>query len=135
MFMRIFERGPFLLVLAGLVSACNGVSGEGSEAKLAEMPPVACRMGAGQAFAPQCHAEWREGEGDARILILHHPDGGFRRLLVSGDGKRVNVADGSEALQVANGKAGEVELSVGDVAYQMSAASLRSGNPHPGTAR
>jgi hypothetical protein len=125
--MRISDRLS-VLALAGLLSACNSAGGDGMVAGAQEeAQPVACRLDSGQSFADKCSAEWRDEGGDVRILILHHPDGGFRRLLVARDGKRVNVADGSETLAVATIPNGLVELSVGDRAYRLPAASLRAG--------
>lgn len=112
--------------MAGLVSACNGATGGGADAPQGSV--VSCRTGEAKAVAPGCVMEWRaaaQGAG-ARILVLHHPDGGFRRFVVSSDGARINVADGAEAVEVGDPHQGAVEITVGDAAYRLPTRELRA---------
>ena len=114
------------LSLAGLVSACNSATGGGADAPQGSVVP--CRTGGAMAFTPGCTMEWRAAAPgvEARILVLRHGDGGFRRLVVSNDGTRINVADGAEPLQAAAPRGGTVDIAVGDAAYRLPVAELRA---------
>lgn len=99
-------RTSSALAACVLLAACSG----------AESPPppgdtVDCAIGAGADFSPVCTLE--QVAGTAQI-VLHHPDGGFRRLtrdpatgaLAPLDGAEplVSVADDAQALQFAIGQ-------------------------------
>lgn len=134
----------FLVSLLGLVSACGGgtqgdaggsspvarlLSGtglSGGGAAAANGFPVSCRL-AGQAdFADGCTLEWLADPADGeREFVIRHEDGGFRRFLLSGDGRRVNVGAGAEPLAAEGPSNGLIELRVGGDAYRVSAARLR----------
>jgi hypothetical protein len=88
-----------------LLAACGG----------AESPPppgdeIDCAIGAGADFAPVCTLEQVAGTGQ---IVLHHPDGGFRRLTrdpatgalapLDGADPLVGEADDPQALQFAIG--------------------------------
>jgi hypothetical protein len=81
--------------LAALLAAC---------AEASPPPPgeaVACAIGEGAALAPDCTLEQVAGGGE---IVLHHPDGGFRRFrsdpatggLVPGDGAEVLVPEAGD---------------------------------------
>ena len=55
------------------------------------------------------------------VLVLHHPDGGFRRLLVTTDGRGVVAADGSEQASVAVVGPGMIEVAIGEDRYRLPA--------------
>ena len=82
-----------VLLLAFGLAAC----GEADAG--ADTTPVECALGGSAAFAPDCTMERAEVDGQ-RTLIVRHPDGGFRRLLVTGDGRGVIAADGAEPASV-----------------------------------
>ncbi len=89
-----------------LLAACGG----------AESPPppgdaVDCAIGAGAEFSPVCTLERVAG---TQQFVLHHPDGGFRRLTrdlatgalapLDGADPLMSAADAPEALQFAIGQ-------------------------------
>jgi hypothetical protein len=89
-----------------VLAACSG--------KESPPPPgddIDCAIGAGADFSPVCTLERVTGTQE---IVLHHPDGGFRRLtrdpatgaLAALDGAEplVNTADTPEALQFAIGQ-------------------------------
>ena len=79
----------------------------------------------GQApLQPTCNVEQAQGEAGP-ILTLRHPDGGFRRLQVTQDGRGVVVADGAEPATVAVIGPGEIEVTVAGDRYRLPATVRR----------
>ncbi|MFS0736095.1 hypothetical protein ABC347_03500 [Sphingomonas sp. 1P06PA] len=81
---------------------------------------MVCRVGAATAFAPACAIE-RSVEERGLVLTIRHPDGGFRRLLVTRDGRGVIAADGAEPARVATEGSGVIEVTIGGDAYRLPA--------------
>ncbi len=76
---------------------------------------IACAVGGTVEFTEDCGLERTMVEG-AQVLIVRHPDGGFRRLEVSTDGKALGAADGAEVTQSAL-KGDRWEVILGDHRY------------------
>lgn len=55
------------------------------------------------------------------LLILHAPDGGFRRLRVTKDGRGVATADGSLPARVSVMGQRQIEVAIGDDRYRLPA--------------
>ncbi len=108
-----------------LLASCGAQEEPGGEGGSVAAAPVACRVSGAADFSAQCRLEWRAAGGEVRLLVLHHPDGGFRRLLVSGDGKRINAADGADLPQVTM-REGTAEIVLGGDAYRIPAGKLAS---------
>lgn len=51
------------------------------------------------------------------MLVVRHPDGGFRRFEVVHDGRGVVAADGAHSAQIAL-RGGDVEVAVGTDRYR-----------------
>lgn len=79
-----------------------------------------CALHGGKAFETGCSVE-RITTDDGLVLVLHHPDGGFRRLLVTTDGRGVVAADGSEQATIAVAGPGMIEVAIGDDRYRLPA--------------
>lgn len=109
-----------------LLSACSG--GEGGEA-LPEGEPVFCALAGSQQFADQCRVERSTVDG-VRIVVVRHPDGGFRRLEVSQDGQNLLAADGADQSQSAL-KGDRYEVILGDDRYVIPANPPAAGNAAP----
>ncbi|MDQ2878947.1 MAG: hypothetical protein M3R41_07710 [Pseudomonadota bacterium] len=60
---------------------------------------------------------------DARglILTLHHPDGAFRRLLVTKDGRGVAAADGAQKAAVTIVGPASIAVAIGGDRYELPA--------------
>jgi hypothetical protein len=127
-------RGVILLALAGL-AACGEGDGSGSQASTstasgdaasptaAGADRVACALADASAFADACTLERAQVEG-APVLVIRHPDGGFRRFAVK-DGSVIE-ADGAEAATVTrNGNT--IEIAVGADRYRLTVAQLGNG--------
>lgn len=110
------DRRPLIAaLLAGLAAACSG--GEG--APVPEGESLACALGGAADFAQDCLLE-RVREGGADILVLHHPDGGFRRLIVLPSGGLI-AADGADQAQVSEGQDG-FSVALGQDRYHIPQA-------------
>ena len=93
--MRAFTRiAPLILSLA----ACQ--ASEQPVATLDTDGRIDCRIGADEQFQRFCTVERTRTE-QGLILTVRKADGGFRRLLVTRDGRGVVAADGAEQAQVA----------------------------------
>ena len=56
---------------------------------------IDCALDGAEAFKPVCAVDRAEVDG-ALILIVRHPDGGFRRFEVLKDGHGLAAADGAD---------------------------------------
>jgi hypothetical protein len=103
------------LVALALLGAC---SRGGQAPKVAEgSEHVACALGQGAAFAMDCAVE-RSRAGDEQVLVVRHPDGGFRRLSVRQDGTGLAATDGADNARVS--VAGPVlEVAIGEDRYRI----------------
>jgi len=99
---------PFLLAgCGGAVPADSADAGDGR---------IECRPEGTADFAATCLLE-REGE----TLTLRKPDGGFRRLVVTTDGRGVAAADGAEPAGVRVIGEGRIEVTIGGDAFRLPA--------------
>ena len=80
---------------------------------------IACAQG--QADVTRACTVDREQTADGLILTVRHPDGAFRRLLVTKDGRGVIAADGAEQAQVTVRANDEIEVSLGGDRYRLPA--------------
>jgi hypothetical protein len=105
--MRISSLAPLLLL-----AAC----GSGGDARIeAAQERIACAVAGAAEFSEDCGLERTSAEGKD-MLIVRHPDGGFRRLEVGEDGQNLNAADGAEVARSAL-KEGRWEVILGDNRY------------------
>lgn len=81
---------------------------------------IACRSQDASDFEPACTVE-RNQTPDGAVLTLRHPDGHFRRLLVTGDGRGVAAADGAEQAVVRMAGDNLIEVVLGGDAYRLPA--------------
>lgn len=87
-----------LVVLPLLLAACSGDQPEGDP-----LPPrerVFCSLNDASEFTSDCTVERSEAEGRA-VLVVRHPDGGFRRFELSRDNNGLITADGADEAGVA----------------------------------
>ncbi|WP_395333879.1 hypothetical protein WBP06_08790 [Novosphingobium sp. BL-8H] len=76
---------------------------------------ISCAIGGSAELKPVCAVErYRGAEG--LILLVRHPDGGFRRFTVVGDGRGLVVADGAQ-VAVTRLEGDRLDLSVGADRY------------------
>ena len=85
-----------------------------------------CAVGAAATLSRVCSVERQESDRGL-LLTIRHPDGGFRRLLVTEDGRGVVAADGAQPAQVTLVGANEIEVALGDDIYRLPATVKASG--------
>ena len=113
--MRTSNFAPLLLLAACGQPEQDRARAEEARA-LQDAPKFFCATGEGDLRA-ECTAE-RTRSDRGWTLTLRHPDGHFRRLLVSEDGQTVTVADGAQPAVVT--RTGEqFEVRVGDDRYRL----------------
>ncbi len=126
-----YRRFAALVLLPLALAACQKRGG-GNDAGTAKTTGVAagvpCAPHGTATFDVSCPVE-RIVSANGLILVVHHPDGGFRRLQVTTDGRGVVTADGSETALVSVINPGTIEVAVGDDRYRLPATV--QGQPLP----
>ena len=101
---------PTCLAALALLSAC-------SDSKAAPAgTAVECALAGSGAFAKDCTMQREDRDGQS-LLVIRHPDGGFRRFEL-GTGSGIVTADGMQPAQVQR-EDGMVELRVGADRYRL----------------
>ena len=127
---RIFKAALLVLPLA----ACGSSDQPANTALIANVEAqqqadaeddgrVLCARGDGQ-LQRTCTVE-QVRDADGLVLTLRHPDGGFRRLRVTADGRGVIAADGAEPVKVTIVGPGDIEVAVGGDHYRLPATVKR----------
>ena len=110
---RTTNRAGFVLLAPLLLAACGGESVEEAPAG----PVVACALASSVEFTPDCTMERALQDGQS-LLIVHHPDGGFRRFQLGVPGQGIIVADGADDALVTPGE-GMIEVQVAEDRYRL----------------
>lgn len=107
------KRWPILALLAVAVSAC------GEDVEEADTPSgnIECALAGAGGFSEDCTMERDEREGQS-LLIVRHPDGGFRRFELGVPERGMITADGAEVAEVTRHD-GFVEVRVGADRYRL----------------
>ena len=108
---------------AGLALALLGACGDTSPAPEGEA--IACAIGQDADFAEDCTLE-RVAGGDA--VILHHPDGGFRRIMLDPATGVPVAADGAESVVIEQAD-DAVQFAIGPDRYRIPRGT--SATPAP----
>jgi hypothetical protein len=112
--MRISDAAWLLLCLAGCSAGAPSATAAGDV--------IDCAIHGAAEFAHDCAVERREEDG-VSLLIVHHPDGGFRRFRLVDDGAGLAAADGAEAVAIA--RTGErIDASIDGDRYRLPAIML-----------
>ncbi len=115
-------RTSSALASLALLAGCGG----------AESPPtpgddIECAIGTGAEFASVCKLERVAG---AQEIIIHHPDGGFRRLNFDPATGTLAARDGAEPLVLEQGQ-GVLEFRVGTDRYRIAREPAPPPAPSP----
>jgi len=131
---RISKRIPTVTLLLSLPLAACGREKPSSAQVEAEQRSetagdtrIACARG-DAALASNCTIEQAQGK-DGLILTIRHPDGAFRRLLVTKDGRGVIAADGAEVAKVTVVGADGIEVALGGDRYRLPATIKGAAKP------
>ena len=111
---------PALLLLAACGDADTPSQQREAAAEAAGNNRIACAVGGAETFDRVCTLD-RTSSPDGTTLTLRHPDGGFRRLLVTRDGRGVIAADGADPALVTAVGAQEIEVSLAGDRYRLPA--------------
>lgn len=101
------------LILLLALAAC-GAKEENKVATAAPDDRIDCAVNGATDFSKSCAVETGEGT----LLILHHADGGFRRIDLAPDGT-LSAADGSDAAGGTMLADGRFELVIGGDRYRL----------------
>lgn len=116
---------PLILLI---VPACHKQPADPVVVAAEQAPAISCALAGATNFTKDCTVE-RLVSGDGLTLVLHHPDGGFRRLQVATDGRGVVTADGADPAVVAVVAPGTIEVTVGPDRYRLPATVKGQGLP------
>ena len=86
----------------------------------AENGHIDCAPQGNDAFKRDCTLD-RLADSEGLTLIVHNPDGGFHRLVVTKDGRGVVAADGAEPARVTIIAPGVIEVAIGGDRYRLPA--------------
>lgn len=119
---RILICSPLLVLLAGCENNSNSdPQTESEQAKqAANEGKVECALAGSEQFERQCVTE-QITTPDSVLLVLRHPDGGFRRFNVVTDGRGLTAADGFDETRISLLSDGMIELTSGDDKYRLPA--------------
>ena len=126
MFLRTFSGGICVLLAScggppdsvALGNAQQIVGGTPAEASTER---VACAIGQAD-YADVCTIE-RTASLNSTLLTIRNPDGGFRRLRQSADGKTIVAADGALPAEVIARSEVGTEIAIGDARYRLPPSS------------
>lgn len=115
--------------LALLVASCGALpeqdSGNNTIAKApASDDRIDCLVEGSTAFEHNCIVETADG-ADGPLLTIRKPDGGFRRLQVTSDGRGVIAADGAEMAVVTMLRDDRIEVAIGADRFRLPARVRR----------
>jgi hypothetical protein len=113
-----------------LLAACGGDGNEtneelakldrGAAAEDAIDEKIECALAGKTSFERTCTTETISND-EGKILVVRHPDGGFRRFTVLTDGRGLAVADGFNDAKIKVLGGGMIEVSSGDDIYRLPA--------------
>ena len=105
-----------------MLAACSG--GAPGAAQGGER--VACALDGAADFAEICAAD-RVAVGDQRLLVVRHPDGAFRRFVLTADGRELSAADGADEAELEL-VGGSVVMTIGKDRYRLALPLDRPAN-------
>ncbi|MET4895963.1 hypothetical protein RN629_02180 [Sphingomonadaceae bacterium jetA1] len=110
------------IALAGCWGTSASEEGGSASAGPRQNPGLAipCALGGAGQFSDGCTVE-QSADAEAVVLTLRHPDGGFRRLRVTRDGRGVVAADGAQSAQVAVDGDRQIAVTIGSDRYKLPA--------------
>jgi hypothetical protein len=90
---------------------------------------IDCALAEATKFMRVCTTERISGP-DGQILVIRHPNGGFRRFKVLTDGRGLTPAEGADPTKISILDSGKIELSSGDDLYHLP-AQVKTPAPSP----
>lgn len=119
--MRSQDQRYTAIVAASLLLASCGADGAGDAAEqVTEAERIECALAGKKDFERACTTETMAGE-KGKMLVIRHPDGGFRRFNILTDGRGLAPADGFDETNIKILGGGMIEVSSGDDIYRLPA--------------
>ena len=112
-------RAAFAFIALLAVTAC-GRSAETRNATATDDGKIDCRIGGDTKFIRNCRVERTPGT-DGVLLTVTKPDGGFRRLTQTRDGRGVIAADGAEQAEVRIAGDNLIEVTIAGDSFRLPA--------------
>lgn len=113
-----------LIAVTLLLASCGDTGaprGEGAGAGAASgQALIDCATDGSRQWERACTVETRQG-ADGPIVVVRGPDGGFRRLAITSDGRGVVAADGAEPALVTPAGEDLIEVAIGNDRYRLPA--------------
>ena len=120
------------LLIPALLAACSPAADDGASSgggwtaeQAADAPKIPCVRGGGP-LKPECSYDQTDS-GDGPVLTLRFPDGAFRKLLITKDGRGVVAYDGAEPAKVAVTGDSRITVAIGQDRFELPATV--SGGP------
>lgn len=122
-----------LCMLAGVVacgkdksdeSLANAEKSASQEAAL--NGKIECALAGSTSFQRVCSTDRISGT-DGQILVIRHPDGGFRRFNILTDGRGLSPSQGFDETKISIMANGMIELKSGDDLYRLPAQVKTKG--------
>ena len=111
MSLRIFSA----VSLAALLAGCGG-----DAVTAADEGRIDCALGGAEQFDRICTLD-RMTSANGMVLVVGREGAGYRRLLVTTDGRGVVAADGVDAASVSIIGDGVIEVAIGDDRFRLPA--------------
>jgi len=127
----ILTLSATFLALAAL-SSCSSPDEaliDDEEGAAISVAKLSCALGDEQAFTDSCTLQRLVGS-ERTTIVLGRGDVGFRRFVMTADGRGLITADGAEPARVSIVGDAEVEVAVGDDRYRMP-ATIQGAAPVP----
>lgn len=112
-------RAAPTLALCLVLAACGGTT-EQKSATIEDDGKIDCRVGADTQFTRFCSLERTKTE-QGTLITVSKPDGGFRRLLTTRDGRGVVAADGAEQAEVTIVGDNLIEVAIAGDSFRLPA--------------
>ncbi len=90
---------------------------------------VECALAGSTTFDRVCTTDRISGP-EGQILVIRHPDGGFRRFNILTDGRGLSPAEGFDDTKITILSNGMIELKSGDDLYHLP-AQIKASEPAP----
>lgn len=110
------------VAIVSLASCGEKEGNQAAQAGTAER--IECALAGSKSFKRVCTTEMMPGE-KGQMLIVRHPDGGFRRFNILTDGRGLAPADGFDETTIKIIGGGMIEVSSADDSYRLP-ASIKS---------
>lgn len=122
---RIMRLSLLTLVSLAALAACGQSGSSRSETGGVRLD---CALAGEAGFKRICTLD-RVASNNGLELVVHNPDGGFHRLLVTSDGRGVIAADGADPASVTIIGKGAIEVAIGGDRYHLPATIKGPATP------